>query len=129
MKKILMIALTPLMTLSTGASVAQMPQVEVIAPALRDITRQQATEFEGLYWMSDGRRMKLWRQGSRIVASLDGAPNAELGLVGSHWVRSSNGRFDVRFTSQPDSPRTELTVTLSGSDAEAIVALSATPAR
>ena len=117
--------LTASFALSLGTAVAQMPQVAATAPDLREITRTETLEYRGLYWMSDGRRMKLWRHGNRIVASLDGVPNTELRPAGNRWLRSSDGRFDVRFTSEPGSALTQLTLTLTPGTKDEIPVLSA----
>jgi hypothetical protein len=110
MNKTLVAALT--LAIAAATAQADTQTVEVTATALRDVPRQLADEAKGLYFMSDGRRMRMWRSGPQVVASLDGEARAELRAVDARTLRSADGRMTVRITSQPSDPSTDIVVSL-----------------
>lgn len=98
----------------TGAAQAQPPStsVEIVASPLRAVKAHEADDLKGLYFMSDGRRMRLNYRLGAIVADLDGEPVTELRAVSARELRSADGRMQMRFEVDSWRDRTDVTVTL-----------------
>lgn len=98
----------------TGAAQAQPPStsVEIVASPLRAVKAHEADDLKGLYFMSDGRRMRLNYRLGTIVADLDGEPVTELRALSARELRSSDGRMQMRFDVDSWRDRIDVTVTL-----------------
>ena len=95
-----------------GAAQAQTPSVEIIASPLRAVMASEADDLKGLYFMSDGRLMRLNYRRGTIVAHLDGEPATELHAVSARELRSADGRMQMRFAVDSGLGRSDVTVTL-----------------
>lgn len=98
----------------TGAAQAQPPStsVEIVASPLRAVKAYEADDLKGLYFMSDGRLMRLSYRCGTIVADLDGEPVTELHAVSARQLRSADARMQMRFDVDSWLGRSDVTVTL-----------------
>jgi hypothetical protein len=97
---------------SVALAQASLPAVEVTASPLRQVSRQEAKEIAGLYWMNDGRLMRLTSQSGAIVANLEGEPTVRLLAVKADELQSEDGRVQMRFAADPARGTSDVKVTL-----------------
>jgi hypothetical protein len=89
---------------------AAMQTVQVSGPALRRLSEAEYQNVKGLYWMSDGRLLKLHRQGLRLWAEVDGEPSTEVRAVSPTHLASLDGRMSFRFGGDEHVSRVHLVI-------------------